>query len=79
MTRDVMLSRVAGIVASLGDTGAPESMLYIICDMDMDAWQTIRGILLKANLVRISGNFVTLTKQGKETAKKVNALILSRG
>lgn len=76
MTKDVVITRIAAIVSTLEDVnGTPESMLYILCDMNMDDWQMIRDILIRANLVTIKGHYVTLTEQGKETANKLNSVI----
>ena len=70
------LTRIAAIVTALDETnGSPESMLYIFCNMDMHAYETIRDILIKANLVTIKGHYVTLTEEGKKTAQKLNAAI----
>ena len=74
MTKDMILTRIVAIVATLAETnGSPESMLYLFCGMDMAAWEAIRDILIKANLVTISGHYVTLTDHGKATAEKINA------
>jgi predicted transcriptional regulator len=77
MTKDVMLTRIAAIVSSIED-GTPESMLYIFCDMNMDDWQMIRDVLVKAGFVTIKGHYVTLTASGRETARKLNEAIASK-
>jgi len=76
MTKDVLLTRVAAIVTTLDETNrSPESMLYILYEMDMEDYQTIQAILTQGNLVNIKGNYVTLTKNGKATARKLNEAI----
>lgn len=76
MTKDVVFTRVAAIVSTLADVnGSPESMLYILCDMNMDDWQIIRDILLRCDLVSIKGHYVTLTENGKAVAVKINSVI----
>lgn len=76
MSKDVVLTRVAAIVTTLDEMdGSPESMLYIFCEMNMDDYQMIRDILVKAGFVTINGNYVTLTASGKETAKKLNVAL----
>lgn len=76
MTKNDVLTRVAAIVTALDDTnGSPESMLYIFCEMNMQDYELIRDILVKANLVSIKGNYVTLTDNGKQTAQRLNAAI----
>jgi hypothetical protein len=79
MTKDVLLTRIAAIVTTLEETdGSPESMLYIFCEMNMDDWQTLRYILISANIVSISkGHYVTLTENGKQTAIRLNKAIVS--
>ena len=76
MTKQVILTRAAAIVTTLAETdGSPESMLYILCDMNMDDWQTIRHILVAGGLVSIKGNYARLTENGKLTAAKLNEVI----
>lgn len=73
MSQDTTLMRIAAIVSTLEETnGSPESMLYIFCNMDMNAWHSLRNILIGANLISIKGNYVTLTTKGKEMATKIN-------
>lgn len=73
MDKNQVLARVAAIVSTLGETGgSPESMLYIFCDMNMEDYQILRNILLQAKLVKVSGNYVTLTPEGKATAARLN-------
>ena len=76
MTKDVLLARIAAIVTTLEETnGSPESMLYIFCEMNIQDYELIRDVLVKAGYVTIKGNYVTLTEAGKETAAKLNAVI----
>ena len=76
MDKNLLLTRVAAIVTTLEETnGTPESMLYIFCDMDMSAYEIVRDILVKANLVTIKGHYVTLTNEGKSMAQRLNAAI----
>lgn len=76
MDKNTLLTRLAAVVTTLDETnGTPESMLYIFCDMDMQAYEILRNVLVKADLVTIRGNYVTLTQNGKETAQKLNAAI----
>ena len=79
MTKYVLLTRIAAIITTLDETnGSPESMLYIFCGMDMQAYEAIRDILVEANLVTIKGHYVTLTSEGKITAAKINAAIAKK-
>lgn len=79
MTKDMLMARIAAIVTTLADMGgSPESTLYLALGMDMDAWQTIRGIMLRSGLVNISSHYVTLTDSGKVTADRLNAVIEER-
>jgi len=76
MTKNILITRIAAILATLEETnGSPESMLYIFCGMNMDDYQAIRGILVDAGYVTIKGNYVTLTASGRETARKINSVI----
>lgn len=71
---------VAAIVTTLheSDCDIPESTLYILCGMDMDKWNTVRGIMLCADFVSIKGNFVTLRPKGTEVAIKINEKLGAR-
>lgn len=70
---------VAGIITALADTGgSPESNLYILCDMDMQKYRMVRFTLVEAGLVTIKGNYVRLTEAGKETAKRVEAVLKNK-
>lgn len=76
MTKNDVLTRVAAIVTTLEETnGSPESMLYIFCEMNMQDYELIRDVLVKAKLVTIKGHYVTLTEEGKKTAQKLNEAI----
>ena len=76
MDKKLLLSRIAAILTTLAETGgAIESMLYIFCEMNMDHWQTIRGILLEADYVKIKGHYVTLTAEGRAVAAKLDVLV----
>ena len=80
MTKDVLLTRVAAIISALGETGgSPESMLYIFCEMDMQAWELVRDILLRSRNIEIKGHYVTLTPFGRETAKAIDAAMANKG
>ena len=74
MTRDVLITRIAAIVSSLGDEGTPESMLYIFCDMNIHDWEIVRDILVRGALVTIKNHYVMLTELGKKTATELNKL-----
>jgi hypothetical protein len=73
MDKNQLLVRVAAVVTTLAETdGAPESMLYMLCDMNMEQYGILRDVLVKADLVSISGNYVTLTRNGQITADRLN-------
>ena len=77
MDKQELMVKVAAVLTALAETnsGTPESMLYILCDMDMSKWEILRHVLLGAGFVTIKGNFVTLTESGKETAIKLESVI----
>lgn len=76
MAKDKLLAQIAAIVCALDETnGAPESMLYIFLDMNMDLWSKVRDILVESGLIKIQAHYVTLTASGKETAQKLNKTI----
>jgi hypothetical protein len=77
MSKNELMALIAAILTSLheADSGAPESTFYILCGMDMDKWNTIRGIMLRANWISIKGNFVNLTAKGTATAIEISRRI----
>lgn len=78
MDKNELMTKVVAVLTTLVETnsGSPESMLYIgVCGMDMDKWMTLREILIKTGFVTIRGNYVTLTKLGKETGEKLNTVL----
>lgn len=76
MTKNTLMARIAAIVSTLNETsGSPESMLYIFCEMNMDDYQTIRGILVKSNWVTVKGNYVTITESGRGIARQIDSVI----
>jgi predicted transcriptional regulator len=74
MTKELLLLQsLQRALTALDETnGSPESMLYIFCEMNMNDYQMIRDILVKAGFVTIKGNYVTLTSKGKKIAQKLN-------
>lgn len=71
------LTQIAAIVATLNElnSGTPESQLYILCNMNMEQYQRVRSVLVKANYAKISGHFVTLTEDGKAFARKIESVL----
>ena len=76
MTKNEVLTYVAAIVTTLDETnGSPEGIIYTAMGMNLRDYETVRGILIDAKLVTVKGFYMTLTDEGKETAKKLNAAI----
>lgn len=74
-----MLQKVAAVLSTLKETnGAPESMLYIFFDMDMDLWTRVRNILIAEKLIQVKSHYVTLTDYGMQKATEIDAAIASR-
>jgi hypothetical protein len=69
-----IIAKVAAILSALRETnGGPESALYMALGMDINLWNIIRGVMLKAGYITISGHYVTLTAKGLEKAIEVDA------
>lgn len=78
MDRKQVLTLVAAILTTLAETdGSPESTLYIFCDMDLNKWDTLRGIMVNAGWITVVNHYVTLTEDGRQTAQKIEAAIKS--
>lgn len=76
MDKNRLTAIVAAIITTLAECpGTTESMLYIFCDMNMDHWQLVRRVMVDGGMVKISGNFVTITDHGRTIANAVNAAI----
>lgn len=73
MTRNELTAIVAAILTTMheADSGVIESHLYMLCGMDMDKWDTLRGIIVRAGWVNIKGHYVTLTPKGTEMAIEI--------
>jgi hypothetical protein len=80
MSRNDLLAMVASILTTLheADSGAPESTFYILCGMDLDKWNYIKGIMLRAEWITCKGNFVNITPAGTKTAIEINRAILAK-
>ena len=76
MDKNELMTRIAAIVSTLNETnGAPESMLYIFCNMDMNDWSIIKDVLIRSGMMTCKGHYCRLTDSGIETAKKLDAVI----
>jgi len=76
MTKEVLLTRIAATITTLAETnGSPESTIYLAFGSNIHEWEILRDVLVKAGLVKISGNYVTLTAEGKVKAVQLEALI----
>lgn len=80
MSKNQLVAMIAAILTTLSeqDSGCPESMLYILCGMDMDKWNTLRGVMVNAEWVSIKGNFVTLTSGGRAMAEQINRSLVAK-
>lgn len=74
-TEDLLIIIGAMLSALNSTNGAPESMLYINCDMDMNKWSIIREVMLQSKLINIKSNYVTLTLEGQLAAQAIDAKI----
>ena len=73
---DQRMIKIASVIATLQETnGSPESMLYIFFDMNIHSWTAVRDTLRTNGLIKISGNFVTLTEKGEALATRLNKAI----
>jgi hypothetical protein len=69
-----MVNYIAAILCALLSTdGTPESNLYLLCDMDMQDFMVIKGMMLGADLITIKGHWVTLTANGRAHAIAIEA------
>ena len=77
MDKKEVMKYVAAFLSSLnGTSGAPESTFYMALGMDMDKWQYVRFVLTaEPAMVRISGNYVTLTPYGRELAERIDSVM----
>ena len=74
MDRNTIIARLAAILTTLAEPdvqGTPESLLYILCDMNITDYETLRDIMVKLDWISISGNYVTITATGREKAAQI--------
>ena len=71
---------VLGTLAEEEDhsTGIPESYAYLALGGDMELWNTVRAVICH-NWVRISGNLITLTDEGRELGEAINQALAKKG
>lgn len=70
----------AMILTTLAETdGAPESHIYLALGMDMERWNTYRGILTRQSLITIRGHYVRLTDKGKAIAADIEKALAKSG
>jgi hypothetical protein len=77
MDKNELMAMVAAILTSLheADSGAPESTFYILCGMDLDKWNYVKNIMLRANWISCKGHFVNITPDGTKIAIEINNAI----
>lgn len=83
MTKSEILTAIAAILTTALETEPglfPESMAYLAATGgNIHDWQTVRHILLTADMVTIEGNIIRLTDNGRDLARKCNASLAKRG
>lgn len=80
MDRSTLIARLAAILTTLAEPdvqGTPESMLYILCDMNITDYQTLRSIMVGEGWISVKGNYVTITDAGREKAAQIEAAMHS--
>ena len=79
MTRKELNVFLAAVLTTANDIQpCPESSIYLALGCDIDEWQTVKGLLLSAELATFRGYSVTLTDKGRVLAEKCNALVASK-
>ena len=79
MTRDEVNTYLCAVLTTLNELDhAVESILYMGMGCDINKWNTIKDILIGANLANCSGNIVTITLTGRAMADKINAAMAIR-
>lgn len=73
MTKNDLVAKIAAILTTLAElnTGAPESTLYLACNMNLDHWSMIRAIMEKAGWIKVAHHYVRLTDAGKSKAQEL--------
>lgn len=71
-----VMSRVAAILSTLLETGGgPESSIYLALGANLSMWEGLKGLMLRSDLIAISGHWVELTEKGRQMAEKCNAVL----
>lgn len=81
MGKNEVMTLIAAILSSLHETdsGCPESMGYMLCGMDLDKWNYIRGIMLRGEWITCKSNYINLTPAGTKMAIQIdNAMKASK-
>ena len=74
MTR-FLASRMIAILETLSEVegGGPESSIYLALGADIELWETIRGMMVSLEWVKVEGNWITLADKGREVVGKLAA------
>lgn len=80
MTKQMMVD-VAAVLTTILDCGvdAPESSIYLAFGTDFERFQTIKQVIVGANLVIANRNStLSLTETGRQIAVKCNEALASK-
>jgi hypothetical protein len=68
---------LCGILTTLADMGArvPKAPIYLAMGMNIDDYQTVETIMLKAGLVTATTETLTLTDAGRVMVGKIRAVM----
>lgn len=77
--KDELLLVFAASITTLAeeDKSVPESVLYMLCNMNMSTYEKLRNMLISGEFVTIKSNLVTITDAGKALAAKINSVMES--
>ena len=73
---DNVTTKLAAILTTLAETGgAPESIIYLGVNSNLDEWARLKYVLMDNGLCSIVFDYMTLTDKGLKLAKQIEAAI----
>lgn len=80
MTKDQLNKLVASYIIAIGTTGAPNSHVWMAIDpsmSDLDSHQTMLMALTRADLIKETGYYLSLTEKGEQLHERISRILLA--
>ena len=75
MTKNQIVQTIGVILTTIHETNplpVPESLAYMAMGSDINAWNGIKELMLRAELITCHGHALRLTEKGQTLAQQIN-------